>query len=404
MKDKSLFGLVCAGGGAHGAYQVGVLKYIHEKFCEGSRSPFQIFAGTSCGALNTTFYAAQSFDAFHSRFLLEELWLNFHVPAYHGSLFKNALASLYKKWKKHHGQKNAVWSLLDPKPMQEIVVKGFRRENLEQALKQGSTRGVALAATELLSGQTCWFQEGPAAAAWSLFHSVGILDRITHAHLAASCSVPIFLPPVKIGSHYFLDGSVNLDRPLSAAIHMGATRVLSISTEKPFPDALPHYPTHFQPRLSDAIRLILNRLSHDAARDEAAEIERFNRFYRALSRQGRHLKGEAESPSLSLFHEESLPSHYRPAEIYLLFPSRRIRQGSRLYEPSKEDTVSSGNPPHRRTRFMFHKKFVREMIDLGYHDAKSQHEKLKKFFCTSTPKKYWFTLPRRMQTAAQPSA
>ena len=77
-----------------------------------------------------------------------------------------------------------------------------------------------MAATELISGRTCWFQEGSRAAPWTLFHSVGILDHIQNEHLVASCSVPVFLPPVRIGNRYFLDGSISLERPLSAAVSM----------------------------------------------------------------------------------------------------------------------------------------------------------------------------------------
>ena len=53
------YALVCAGGGAHGAYQVGVLKYIHEHFCRGDASPFRVFSGTSAGSLNTAFFASR---------------------------------------------------------------------------------------------------------------------------------------------------------------------------------------------------------------------------------------------------------------------------------------------------------------------------------------------------------
>ena len=73
MSNNPIYGLVCAGGGAHGAYQVGVLKYIHEKFSVHSQSPFRIFAGSSCGALNTSFFASRSYDAIDSRLELEEL-------------------------------------------------------------------------------------------------------------------------------------------------------------------------------------------------------------------------------------------------------------------------------------------------------------------------------------------
>ena len=81
-----VYGLVCAGGGAHGAYQVGVLKYLHEHFCNGDASPFQIFCGTSAGSLNTCFVASRSYDARTARLELEELWMGFHVPQYYGNI------------------------------------------------------------------------------------------------------------------------------------------------------------------------------------------------------------------------------------------------------------------------------------------------------------------------------
>ena len=75
-RQEQVYGLVCAGGGAHGAYQAGVLKYIHEKFSNGNQSPFRVFAGTSCGSLNTSFFACHSADAYAGRLWLEELWMS----------------------------------------------------------------------------------------------------------------------------------------------------------------------------------------------------------------------------------------------------------------------------------------------------------------------------------------
>lgn len=371
MKKPPLFGLVCTGGGAHGAYQVGVLKFIHEKFSNESQSPFQIFAGSSCGALNTTFYAAESHDAFQSRLWLEELWMSFHVPAYYGSMLKNVLKAFYTQWRAKKQNFARSWSVLDPGPMLKIVEKGFRRESLEKSLAQKSTHGVAIAATEILSGRACWFQEGSAAAPWNLFHSQGLVDKLGRDHLAASCSVPIFLPPVKIHDHYYLDGSVSLSKPLSAAAIMGASRILTIATDKPLPAALPSYRPGFLPRLPSVVGMLLNRLSHDAARDEAIEIQSFNRFHRALSRRER--KEKKDVLPFPLFHEESRPGHYLPIEVFLLFPSKRIRTITGR-------TDENGQTGRRRTRFMFHENFIREMIDLGYEDAKSRQEDLKKFF------------------------
>lgn len=344
MAIEPVLALSCAGGGAHGAYQVGVLKYIHEHFSDNGRSPFRIFTGASCGSLNTTFFAAQSYDAQKSSLWLEDLWLSFHVPQYHGNIVKNIFVALLKQWRMRHHLDTAGSALLDPMPMKNVLSKGFRRENLEHSLKEGSTLGVAIAATELVSGRTCWFQEGPHAHGWNTFHSLGLLDKIQADHMAASCSVPVFLPPVKIGDHYFLDGTVSLSKPLNAAILMGATKVLSIATDKPAPDSLPHYQNHFKPRLSSVIRLVLNQLSRDLTSPHPHETD----------------------PS-SRYHHET--------EIFRLVPSKRIRSLTGIEDSSFH---------RKRTRFMFHASFIRELIDLGYEDAKARHTDLRSFFLSDS--------------------
>jgi NTE family protein len=390
VKKKGMFGLVCTGGGAHGAYQVGVLKYIHEKFSHGKQSPFQIFAGSSCGALNTTFYAAQSYDAYESRLWLEDLWRSFHVPAYHGNIFKSALVTLYKEWRKHPDERTGAWAFLDPSPMYEVVAKGFRREGLDRSIKEGTTRGVGVVATEMISGRACWFLEGQNAHPWHLFHSIGLLDKLTAKHLHASCSVPLFLPPVKLGHYYFLDGSISLDRPLSAAIGMGANKILTIATEKPVPTDLPSPDAYFRPRLSNVVRLLLNRLSRDSARDEAAQIDMFNRFYRALSRKSK--KKDQHRP-LPLFHEQAQPAHYEDTEVCIIFPSKRIRETTGI-----TDDLSGSSTPRKRTRFMFHEKFIKELILLGYHDAKNRHAELQEFFLPGTVHRKWLQFARRKKS------
>lgn len=389
MNQKSIFALVCAGGGAHGAYQVGVLKYIHEHFSVGKRSPFQLFAGSSCGALNTSFYAAQSFDAYASRLWLEELWLNFHVPQYHGNIFKNSIATIYRHWRRDPMEKEIMLALLDPKPMTDVIRKGFQRSNLEKSFAEGSTLGIGVAATELLSGRTCWFQEGTHATAWNLFHSVGVLDRIEDKHIAASCSVPIFLPPVKIGPRFYLDGQVSLERPLSAAISMGATRILNIGTDKPAPLELPNYDaTMTKPKMTKVIRMLINRLAHDAAGSEAAEIQMFNRFYQALSR--RKQRNKPNEHPFPLFHEKSIPSHYHPLEIYLFYPSKRIRETEGVVR-----SESGTEARTKRTSFMFHESFIRELINLGYSDGKINHDTLHSFFNPEVKKKWRFFRKRK---------
>jgi predicted acylesterase/phospholipase RssA len=47
-------------------------------------------------------------------------------------------------------------------------------------------------------------------------------------HVAASCAVPFFLRPYRIGNRYICDGGIVDPLPLWAAIEMGARRVIAI--------------------------------------------------------------------------------------------------------------------------------------------------------------------------------
>ena len=49
---KGKIGLVMTGGGAHAAYQVGVLLALTKMLPKSSASPFSVICGTSAGAIN----------------------------------------------------------------------------------------------------------------------------------------------------------------------------------------------------------------------------------------------------------------------------------------------------------------------------------------------------------------
>jgi NTE family protein len=53
--------------------------------------------------------------------------------------------------------------------------------------------------------------------------------EITPLHLAASCSIPLVFPPVKIDGHYYVDGGFRAGLPLWAAEELGASRVLAFN-------------------------------------------------------------------------------------------------------------------------------------------------------------------------------
>ena len=55
---ENKLGLVLPGGGARGAYQVGVLKAISEILPDSNKNPFPVMSGTSVGAINAALLAA----------------------------------------------------------------------------------------------------------------------------------------------------------------------------------------------------------------------------------------------------------------------------------------------------------------------------------------------------------
>jgi NTE family protein len=54
--------------------------------------------------------------------------------------------------------------------------------------------------------------------------------HVEAAHLHATCSIPFFLPPVRIAGTSYIDGGAFEKMPIWAAIAMGATRIIAIDS------------------------------------------------------------------------------------------------------------------------------------------------------------------------------
>ena len=71
--------LVLSGGGARGAYQVGVLKAIADLQAKDARNPFSIISGTSAGAVNAVALAASANNFRLAVKKVEKIWGSIHV-------------------------------------------------------------------------------------------------------------------------------------------------------------------------------------------------------------------------------------------------------------------------------------------------------------------------------------
>jgi NTE family protein len=49
-------------------------------------------------------------------------------------------------------------------------------------------------------------------------------------HIMASAALPLFFPAVQLGDEWHGDGGIRLTAPLSPALHLGAHKILTVST------------------------------------------------------------------------------------------------------------------------------------------------------------------------------
>jgi len=145
-------GLVLPGGGARGAYQVGVLKAVAEMLPRRSASPFSVLSGTSAGAINTVVLASRA-HLFHVGVAeLEYVWRNFHAAQVFKSdpwtMLGNGMHWLFAVLTGGLGGRNPV-SLLDNEPLRNLLRKRINFDSIQRSIDKGYVDAVAVTAALL---------------------------------------------------------------------------------------------------------------------------------------------------------------------------------------------------------------------------------------------------------------
>lgn len=226
MWDDAPTALVFAGGGSHGAVQVGMLREI---VSAGAR--FDFVVGASAGAINAAYFARAPNVQTVER--LEALWKAIRRSDIMPVTFRS------------------LWNVVT---RSDSVFDGARlRALLEECLEDyafcDARTKLFIVATELLSGHEVVLSSGP------------VVDA-----LMASTAIPGVFPSVLIGGHELVDGGVANNTPISTAVRFGARRVVVLPTG---------YACSLKPRPRGAVSLAMNALNHLVARQLALDIERY---------------------------------------------------------------------------------------------------------------------------------
>jgi len=363
---------VMGGGGARAAYQAGVVKYLSRRFPE-LRVP--ILTGVSAGAINAAHLAAHHGTFAQCAEELTHLWSNLGVD----KVFRTDLRSLRShvmRWGRQLlsggvGGEPRVRGLLDTQPLRKYLTDTMHAidgelTGIRYNLKTGRLKAAALSTTNYSTGQSILWVQGEGVREWERPNRRSRITTLTVDHVLASSALPIVFPAVRIGQHWYGDGGIRLAAPLSPALHLGAKRILAISTRRArtFDEADEPTVSGYPPPVQVAGTL-MNSVFLDLLDEDGLRLDRFNQLLSRLepeSRMGmRIVRRVTIRPSVDLGklankYEPQLPRAFR-------FMTRGL--GTR-------DTKA----PDFLSLVMFQPDYLAELIRVGEADAEAREAEL----------------------------
>ena len=369
---SSCHGLVLTGGGARGAYQVGVLLAVSEIIKKHDiHSPFPVITGCSAGAINAMYMASRAHQFHMGVKVLKKFWENISVDHIYksdvGSLARMGLRLLFELTTGSLKKKKESRSLLDTTPLRYLIQRTIHFDQIQKNIDNGTLRGIALSALNYSTGNSRSFYQGASGIApWERVRRRGVPAMMTVDHLMASAAIPLVFPPVKIGGHYYGDGSLRNYTPLSPAIKLGAKKLMVIGVRMKEPEVKQTDPT--LPTLGRVMSVVLNSVLLDAIDLDHENIQRINSTL-------------ADNPSVS-------PDRYSPIDLVMFRPSQdigKIALEEIHHLPANILHLLKGLGSEKEAAdlssfLLFQPTYTKRLIELGYKDTIGRSDEIEHFF------------------------
>jgi len=369
--------LVLGGGGARGAYQAGVIRAIARLHPD---LDVPILTGISAGAINAAFLAAHAANFDRATDDLVKIWLSltpekvYRVDA--GTLWGNVARWAWRLMS--GGLEDAAEptrGLVDTSPLRQLLVDAFPSGDqhvivgIDDNLARGRLRAIALSATSYSTSQSVTWVQGDGISLWQRPQRRTELARLTVPHVMASAALPLLFPAVHVDGEWYGDGGIRSTAPLSPALHLGAERILTVSTRHPRSRAEADVSqiAGYQPP-AQVLGVLYNAVFLDLIDQDILRLELINQLL-------------ADVP-------EAHRNGMRHVDILVLRPSRDLGKMARAYEPRLPKTfrfLTRGLGTRRTTSpdvlslVMFQPDYLQALIELGERDTESQMDRIDAF-------------------------
>lgn len=409
MTDRKHIALVLSGGGVRGAYEAGVISAIVDIL--GRRSsdpaPFDIFAGTSVGAINATFFAANGHRGDLGVRELERVWtrlrlrthLRFDPAGFLG--LKPRFQSLLSF---DNGRTHTLGrSLLDPRPLEAIIRHAIPWKNLHRNLRDDRVHALIVPALHIGTGRTTIFAELSPKASLRPSRRPrrhAIIEPITADHVLASAALPLLFPARRIGRSYYADGGLRFNTPIAPAIRAGADKlvVVSLLYEEPLEQLVNPLETtsgeDLYPSPTFLAGKVLNALILDPVKYDLQLLERINTLMSAFEEN----LDDATLERIRSVIEDTRGMGYRKIDTLVFSPTENI--GAIAAEHVREniprwklgrltewilETFSGARAGNSKeadfsSYLLFDGGFARKLIELGYRDTQARAEEIIAFY------------------------